>query len=124
MKKNIFNGLHMLVMVAVTAAVTAALMAGHRPIEQTGKYAILDKETAVASVVFGKSEFNEDDRRKIVAAITAIQQRYTDQGYAVLTKEGCKADAGAIVLAAVPNTPLDITQELIDAIHQALGEKR
>lgn len=124
MKKTIFNGYHMLVIIVLTAGITMAAMANLRQAEPEGKYAFLDKEAAVAEIVFANPAFNDDDRKSVVEAINAVQKRYTDQGYAVLTKESCKADAGAIVLAAVPGKPLDITQELVSAFHSANGEKQ
>jgi len=121
MKKTIFNGYHMLVMVVLTAVITMVAMVNLLPTKPEGKYAFLDKEAAVAEIVFANPAFNDDDRKAVVEAINAVQKRYTDQGYAVLTKESCKSDVGAIVLAAVPGKPLDITQELVNAIHPASG---
>lgn len=121
MKKTIFNGYHMLVIVVLTAVITMAAMVNLLPAKPEGKYAFLDKEAAVAEIVFANPAFNDDDRKAVVEAINAVQKRYTDQGYAVLTKESCKSDVGAIVLAAVPGKPLDITQELVNAIHPTSG---
>lgn len=124
MKKAIFNTYHMLVLVALTAVVTMVAMVNLLPTKPEGKYALLDKEAAVAEIVFANPSFNDDDRKSVVEAINAVQKRYTDQGYAVLTKESCKSDVGAIVLAAVPGKPLDITQELVSAFHPANGDKQ
>lgn len=124
MKKNIFNGYHMLVSATMTAIITMVAMVNFLPTKPEGKYAFLDKEAAVAEIVFANPAFNDDDRKSVVEAINAVQKRYTDQGYAVLTKESCKSDVGAIVLAAVPDKPLDITQELVNAFHPANGDKQ
>ncbi len=121
MGKNIFNGFHMLVVVGLTASMTAMIMASREPAGAQGKYVSIDKEAAVASAVFSKPVFNEEDQKKIISAITILQKQYTDQGYVVLTRETCKSDIGAIVLAAAPGDLIDVTQELADALHRDLG---
>ena len=116
MNEKIFNWYQLIIVSVVVAIITAVVTADLLGKKEEGKFAIVDEEAIIADYVLSQAEFTEDHRKHAISSMEAVRKKYTDQGYVIFRKEACNPTTGATVITAMPSKPLDLNDELREAI--------
>jgi len=117
MNEKIFSWKQLLLVAAIVGIAAVAITLELAPATK-GKYALIDKEAVVADFIFSKPQFNNADRKMILEAIGAIQEKYSRQGYLIVERTVCKPGDVCTVLSDAPEETINITDELRQSLLQ------